>query len=257
LKRPSPISPNDCQAAEALTPAVARTLDARLSQLTTEEMLVWTWNRFGPRAAIGTGLEGAGLVLVHIARTNRLNFPVFTLDTGVWLPETQALKERLEQFFGFAIECVEPHLHHKHTPPPANARRRSPDRACPSRTVLPLRDKLNQLDCWVTGFRRQQSDTRLGSGVLELYPLGESGGREILKLSPMLNWTREAIRVYLREHQIPQLHLAARGGRAHRSPPCIRPSGSGPAPTPAAWTEGKKTAGSASEDGPGKINFRI
>ena len=40
------------------------------------------------RAAIGTSFQGAGLVMIHLARKNGLNFPIFTLDTGLLFPET-------------------------------------------------------------------------------------------------------------------------------------------------------------------------
>ena len=59
------------------------------------------------------------------------------------------------------------------------------------RKVLPLRDKLAELDCWITGLRRQQSDTRAGIGIIELYAFDDTG-RDIVKLNPMANWSREA-----------------------------------------------------------------
>ena len=50
---------------------------------------------------------------------------------------------------------------------------------------MPLRDKLCDLDCWITGLRRQQSDTRAGIGIVELYAFDEASGRDIVKLNPM------------------------------------------------------------------------
>jgi 3'-phosphoadenosine 5'-phosphosulfate sulfotransferase (PAPS reductase)/FAD synthetase len=43
---------------------------------------------------------------MHLARERHLDFPVFTLDTGLLFPETIALKERLESFFGIVIESL-------------------------------------------------------------------------------------------------------------------------------------------------------
>ena len=56
-------------------------LDARFGNAPTEEILAWAWNRFGRRAAIGTSFQGAGLVMMHLAKEHGLQFPVFTLDT--------------------------------------------------------------------------------------------------------------------------------------------------------------------------------
>ena len=73
-----------------------------------EEILTWTWEAFGKQAAIGTSYQGSGLVIIHHARKLGLDFPVFTLDTGLLFPETEALKGRLENFFGISIEALKP-----------------------------------------------------------------------------------------------------------------------------------------------------
>src|SRR5687767_11712814 len=85
-------------------------LDARFSKAPTEEILEWGWNRFGQRAAIGTSFQGAGLVMMHLAKEHGLQFPVFTLDTGFLFSETLELKKRLEDFFGYEIEGLQPDL---------------------------------------------------------------------------------------------------------------------------------------------------
>src|SRR3974377_580897 len=96
--------------APSFNPAEVRALDQQLNGQATEEILAWAWQRFGARAAIGTSFQGAGLVMLHLAKQNSLPFPVFTLDTGLLFPETIALKKRLEDFFGLAIEALAPDL---------------------------------------------------------------------------------------------------------------------------------------------------
>ena len=48
-----------------------------------EEILSWTWERFGKQAAIGTSYQGSGLVIIHHAKEAGIGFPVFTIDTGL------------------------------------------------------------------------------------------------------------------------------------------------------------------------------
>ena len=48
--------------------------------------------------------------MMHLAKMAGLNFPVFTLDTGLLFPETLELHKRLEDFFGWKIESVVPDL---------------------------------------------------------------------------------------------------------------------------------------------------
>ena len=82
-----------------LTSDEARTLNAQFDKGSTAEILSWAWGQFGPRAAIGTSFQGSGLVMMHLAKTSGLPFPVFTLDTGLLFEETVQLKQRLEDFF--------------------------------------------------------------------------------------------------------------------------------------------------------------
>jgi phosphoadenosine phosphosulfate reductase len=154
-----------------LIPAEVQSLNERFDQQPTEEVLKWAWERFGPRAAIGTSFQGAGLVMIHLAKQNGLAFPIFTLDTGLLFPETIELKKRLEDFFGFAIQSLEPDLTVEeqadiHGP---ELWKRDPDLCCTVRKVLPLRDKLSDLDCWITGLRSQQSNIRAAIGIDEVY----------------------------------------------------------------------------------------
>src|SRR5262245_45193178 len=93
-----------------LTSTELRSLEQRFDGLPTEEILAWASQRFGSRAAIGTSFQGAGLVMMHLAKQNNLSFPVFTLDTGLLFRETLNLQKRLEDFFGYRIESLVPDL---------------------------------------------------------------------------------------------------------------------------------------------------
>src|SRR5437762_1901646 len=145
-----------------LTSKEVQSLDNQFGQTPTEKVLQWAWDRFGNRAAIGTSFQGAGLVMIHLAKKSGINFPIFTLDTGLLFPETLALQKRLEDFFGSPIESLPPDLTVEqqakaHGP---ELWKRDPDLCCTMRKVLPLRGKLSELDCWITGLRREQSDSR-------------------------------------------------------------------------------------------------
>lgn len=214
----------DSNEQEQLTPAEVRWLNSQLGKVTTEEVLAWAWRRFGQRAAIGTSFQGAGLAMIHIARTNGFDFPVFTLDTGLLFPETNDLKKRLEDFYGLRVESLEPDLtveqqNEVHGP---NLWSRDPDLCCAMRKVLPLRDKLRELDCWITGLRRQQSATRTRIGVIELYKFDKASSKNIVKLNPMANWSRDEVWNYIREHKIPYNPLYDQGYRSIGCTHCTR-----------------------------------
>jgi phosphoadenosine phosphosulfate reductase len=244
---------------EKLTPAAVRLLDTRFNGQSTEEVLAWAWERFGARAAIGTSFQGAGLVMIHLAKCSHLPLPVFTLDTGLLFPETLALKKRLEDFFGFPIESLEPDLTVEeqadiHGP---ELWKHNPDLCCTIRKVLPLRDKLCDLDCWLTGLRRQQSRTRADIGIIELYVFDEPSGRDIVKLNPMANWTREGVWKYLREHRIPYNPLHDQGYRSIGCQVCTRKTSHGENERSGRWTGFNKVECGIHTFLPKKVDFQI
>jgi phosphoadenosine phosphosulfate reductase len=109
------------------------------------------------------------------------------------------------------------------------------------RKVLPLQNKLSELDCWITGLRREQSDTRSDIAILEVYLFDETSGREIAKLNPMANWSREAVWKYIHEHQIPYNPLHDQGYRSIGCQPCTRKVGAGEDERAGRWIGFNKT----------------
>ena len=197
-------------------------LNERFQNQPTEEILKWAWGEFESRAGIGTSFQGAGLVMIHLARKHGLNFPVFTLDTGLLFPETLELKKRLEDFFEIKIESMEPDLTVEQQAKALGPElwKSNPDLCCATRKVVPLQSKLADLDAWVTGLRREQSETRTSVQYVELYTFDEVSGREIVKLNPMAAWSRKAVWDYLHAHKIPYNPLHDQGYRSIGCWPC-------------------------------------
>ncbi len=244
---------------DKLAPAEARALDAQFQGQPTEKILEWAWGRFGARAAIGTSFQGAGLVMIHLAKLNGFAFPVFTLDTGLLFPETLALKMRLEEFFGLAIESLEPDLTVQEQADINGPElwKQNPDLCCTIRKVMPLRDKLSDLDCWITGLRRQQSDTRSQIGIIELYAFEEASGRDIVKLNPMANWAREDVWKYLKSHGIPYNPLHDQGYGSIGCQPCTRRIKDGDNERAGRWTGFNKVECGIHTFMPKKVDFQI
>jgi phosphoadenosine phosphosulfate reductase len=199
-----------------------QTLNREFQSASTETILRWAWEEFGKRAAVGTSFQGAGLVMIHLARQNGLDFPVFTLDTGLLFPETLAVKDRLERFFGLEIESLVPDLSLEQQAEAFGPElwKQNPDQCCGIRKVVPLQGKLGELDCWITGLRREQSDTRAETQVVEVYLVDEQSGREIVKLNPMANWSRNAVWDYIKKNEIPYNPLHDQGYRSIGCWPC-------------------------------------
>jgi len=203
-----------------------------------EQILGWCWTTFGERAAIGTSFQGAGLVLLDQSRKFGFDFPSFTIDTGLLFKETLELKQQLEARYGMEIESLHPELSveqqtAEHGP---ELWKTNPDFCCIMRKVVPLQKKLGEIDVWITGLRRQQSDERTKTKILELYKFDVLRDKKILKLNPLANWSREEVQAYLKEHEVPTNPLLERGFRSIGCVPCTRAVGNGEDERAGRWT---------------------
>jgi phosphoadenosine phosphosulfate reductase len=243
----------------ALRQIELREIEERFQNSATEGILQWAWERFGEKAAIGTSFQGAGLVMIHLARTHNIPLPVFTLDTGLLFPETVALKKRLEEFFQIKIESLEPDItvdEQAHMNGP-ELWKSNPDLCCTIRKVIPLRLKLADLNCWITGLRRQQSESRTSIGILEVYAFDDATGRDIVKLNPMANWSREEVWNYLKKHKIPYNPLHDQGYRSIGCLPCTRKTAGGENERAGRWTGFNKVECGIHTFLPKKVDFQI
>jgi phosphoadenosine phosphosulfate reductase len=224
--------------ADEITPDEVRALADQFESAPLEEILEWAWSRFGERAAVGTSFQGAGLVMIHHAVRAGLRFPIFSVDTQLLFPETYELRQRLEEFFGVQIEWLLP----EQTPEQqalelgAELWKSKPDLCCTVRKVLPLQRKLEQLAVWMTGVRRQQSDTREKTRILELYHFDVLRDHYILKLNPMAPWSRDRVWDYMKQHGIPYNPLQDRGYRSIGCWPCTRATDAGENERAGRWT---------------------
>ncbi|OJV03818.1 MAG: hypothetical protein BGO12_02370 [Verrucomicrobia bacterium 61-8] len=220
-----------------------RRQSAEFESATLPEILGWCWDRFGMRAAIGTSFQGAGLVAMDVAYAHGYRFPVFTVDTGLLFPETLELKAKIEDRLGITIESLQPEqtLDQQAAELGPELWNRKPDLCCTLRKVVPLQAKLATLDVWITGLRRQQSDVRQKTQIIEVYNFDVLRDRHIVKLNPMATWSRDTVQSYLREHQIPSNALTARGFRSIGCVPCTRPISEGENERAGRWTGFEKT----------------
>lgn len=228
---------------DELSPTEARQLADSFETAPLEEILRWAWERFGSRAGIGTSFQGAGLVMIDHALKAGFKFPIFTLDTNLLFPETYELKSRLEAHWGISIEGVQPSvsLADQALENGPELWKRAPDACCTIRKVEPLQRKLSSLSVWITGLRRQQSDTREKTRILELYRFDDLRELYIAKMNPMANWDRDAVWAEIKSRGIPYNPLHDRGYRSIGCQPCTSLATSGENERAGRWTGFEKT----------------
>lgn len=177
-----------------------------------------------PAAAMACSLGWEDVALVHMASQLVRAPRIFLLDTGRLNPETYELLEALRQRCGLPIEVYFPRAEAVEAYVNAygpNAFRESLElrrACCRIRKVEPLGRALRGADAWITGLRRAQGPTRSDLRLAEPDP--DHGG--IPKINPLLAWSLEQARVYVRAHNLPYNPLHDQGYPSIGCAPCTR-----------------------------------
>jgi phosphoadenosine phosphosulfate reductase len=155
------------------------------------------------RAVQATSLGAEDMVLTDLLARHALPIAVGTLETGMLHAETSALIPRIEARYGLTVEVYRPvaeaAVHFVKT----NGERAMYDSialrkaCCGIRKMEPLGRMLADRSAWVTGLRREQSNTRGGVAFSEVDDKGRS------KFSPLADWSWADVWHYIATFDVP------------------------------------------------------
>jgi phosphoadenosine phosphosulfate reductase len=215
-----------------LSPVQVRERAAKLEGASPEAILAWAVATFPGRAALTVSFGGGGLVLAHMLSRIDKRVPLLFLDTGFHFPETLAFKDQFVARYG--LNLVE--LHPATDPGPLY--QTDPDRCCHIRKVEPLERALVEFDGWISAVRNDQSQARASIEVLEYHQAGE---HPIVKVYPLAGWSRDQVRGYIREHEVPYHPLMDQGFTSIGCWPCTRATRPGESERAGRWSGMGKT----------------
>jgi phosphoadenylyl-sulfate reductase (thioredoxin) len=197
-----------------------------------DKILAWAAERYAPRLTFATGFGLEGCALIDLIARASLPIDLFTLDTGLLFPETYDLWRRLEDRYDVTIRAVRP----EHTVDQQAAAEgpelwgSDPDRCCELRKMQPLRGTLAAFDAWLSAIRRDQTPDRADAPVV-----GWDGRFGLVKVSPLVRWTFDEVRAYVRAHDVPYNLLHDQGYPSIGCWPCTSPVAAGEDPRAGRW----------------------
>lgn len=209
------------------------------------DLVAWAIETYRERFAIAVSFQKEGMVLVDMAWRISRGIHVFTLETGRLPEETHRMMDMVRGRYGTVVERVQPdadevaEMTAQHG---ANLFRDSVELrrlCCEIRKVRPLERKLQGLQAWATGLRREQSAGRVGIAKAE-----RQDGR--IKINPLADWTAADVDEYIRRHDVPVHPLYARGFTSIGCEPCTRALLPGESGRDGRWwweQEGRKECG--------------
>ncbi len=198
-------------------------LNRELAGLEPEEVIRVIAAKFGPKLAFATSLGAEDQVITHMLAGLDEAVNIFTLDTGRLFPETLDLIDKTNKRYNMNIrvffpdaEKVEKMVHKKgiNLFYESIENRRE---CCNIRKILPMKRALGGAEAWISGLRAEQSVTRRDLDLVEW-----DNNFNLIKISPLKDWSEEHLWDYIRKHDIPYNPLHDKGFPSIGCQPCTR-----------------------------------
>jgi len=198
------------------TAAEIKKLSQEFETRTPQEIIHWAVDAFWPEIAMSSSFQTQSMPLLHMATNIKRGLPIFFLDTGYHFWETLIFREKIASEWKLNVIDL---YRDTRWDPFARQNTRSlplqdPNLCCFLHKVQPMQKALKDIKAWISGIRRDQTSVRAEAQILELQEDG------LLKINPILNWTREDIKYYAREHNLPSHPLYKMGYRSVGCAPC-------------------------------------
>jgi len=187
-------------------------LPADVESWPAERILGYVLEEFPGRVALACSFQKEESVLLDLLFELEPKARVFALDTHYLFPETYAVWREVEQRYGTTVEVFEG------VPVADKLWETNPDLYLAIAKIEPLNRALLDLDCWVTGIRRDQSPSRANAPKL-----GWDERHELWKANPLADWSDDDCWAYIRERALPYNALHDQGygsiGDTHSTTP--------------------------------------
>jgi phosphoadenosine phosphosulfate reductase len=180
--------------------------------MTAEDVLRFCVDTFDGRVALACSFQKEESVLLDMLFGIDSKARVFAIDTHHLFPETYELWRVVEERYGTKVEVFEG------PPVEEGLWETKPDLYLAIAKVEPLNRALLDLDCWITGIRRDQAPTRADAPKL-----GWDAAHELWKANPLADWSDDDCWAHIKEHDLPYNPLHDRGyasiGDTHSTSP--------------------------------------
>ncbi|GAB4041282.1 phosphoadenylyl-sulfate reductase [Spirosoma gilvum] len=198
-------------------------LSEQLRGLSNVEAMQTLAELFPGQIVFSTSLGYEDQVITDLIATNDIPVRIFTLDTGRMFSETYSVWKKTNDRYGINIETYYPQadavekLMTGKGPYSMYESVENRKECCGIRKVEPLNRALKGQKIWVTGIRAEQSANRQGMTQLEW-----DEAHQLFKFHPLMDWTFDEVKQYVKDHNVPYNPLHDRGFVSIGCQPCTR-----------------------------------
>ncbi len=163
--------------------------------------------------------QAEDVLLTKLSLEFDARIPVLFLDTGYHFRETYEYRDRMAREWQLNLINLLPQKTVAEQEAERGLLYRSePDTCCKLRKVEPLFKAIAEYRVWITGLRREQAKSRAAVQESALFSL--PGGKQVLKLAPLAEWTTRDVWYACEQLAIPLLPLYERGYSSIGCEPC-------------------------------------
>ncbi|HEY2353662.1 MAG TPA: phosphoadenylyl-sulfate reductase [Gaiellaceae bacterium] len=162
-------------------------LPADVEAWSAQRVLELVLAEFPGRVALACSFQKEETVLLDMLLGLEPRARVFAIDTRYLFPETYELWKAIEARYDTKIEVF------AGDPVEDGLWEQKPDLYLAKAKIEPLNRALLDLDCWITGIRRDQSPARA-----DAQKLGWDSQHELWKANPLADWTDDDCWSYIR-----------------------------------------------------------
>jgi phosphoadenosine phosphosulfate reductase len=191
-----------------------------LEHADAEQVLEYVVERFHPRLTVACSFQKEASVIMDMLVRIDPTVKFFTLDTGFLFPDTVQTWRALEDRYGITVEAAEgisvseqARMHGD------ELWKRDPDACCGIRKVTPMRERLDSVDAWVAGLRRDQSPSRADTPKVHW-----DDKHGLWKANPLADWSERDVWTYIAANDVPYNPLHDRGYASIGCTHCTAPS---------------------------------
>jgi phosphoadenosine phosphosulfate reductase len=185
-------------------------------------VLQWAYEHYGEELVYACSFGIEGTVLIDLIAKVRDDAQIVFLDTDVHFTETYDTIRRIqEKYPKLRIELKKPKLTLEEQAEQFGEKlwETAPNQCCNIRKIEPLNETLSDAKAWLSGLRREQSETRAHTQFINIDNKFKS-----IKICPLIHWTWKDVWRYVSKYDLPYNVLHDQGYPSIGCKTCTKPA---------------------------------
>ncbi|SOC13119.1 phosphoadenylylsulfate reductase (thioredoxin) [Ureibacillus xyleni] len=163
-------------------------------------VLKWAYEHYGDDVVYACSFGIEGIVLIDLIAKVKPDAKIVFLDTDVHFKETYETIEKVKANYPeLKIELKKPALTLEEQAQQYGEElwKTNPNKCCEIRKLVPLKETLTGAKAWISGLRRDQSETRANVNFIN-----QDHKFQSIKICPLIHWTWKDVWRYVSKHNL-------------------------------------------------------